>query len=124
MGKVKKAKIMWLSVSALSAGLCITAVCLMFSYALRGMFVHLAVCVPFALHGFWGVPVYVYNFFKARLFERISVFLENKESVLIGELAAGVGVRNSAIKPLLQKCIRRGYIKDFKIEDESLVKIS
>jgi hypothetical protein len=123
MEKVKRAKIIWLAAAVVSAGLCIAAVSLMFSYGFRGMFVHLAVCIPFALHGFWGVPVYVYNFFKSRLFERIVAFLNDKESLELNELANGIGLKSCAVKPLLQKCIKKRYLKDFKIEGECLVKI-
>ena len=122
MEKIKKAKIIWFSAACLSAALCVAAVCLMFSYGLHGKFVHLAVCIPFVLHGFWGTPVYVYNFFKARVFQRICFFLNEKDTASFQQISEGAGIRMSAIQPVLQKCIRNKYVKGFKIDTDRVVK--
>lgn len=123
MEKVKRAKIVWLIVSIVSAALCVASIPCMIVYGSKGMFIHLAVCVVVAVQGFWGVPVYVYNFFKARLFERITAAAELHEISELDLLAEAARVSPSAVGKLAQKCIKKGYLKNFKLEGGCLQRL-
>lgn len=119
MVKVNRAKILWLTVASVCAAACIVSIPLMIAFGKEGRFIHLAVCAVFAVQGFWGVPVYVYNFFKLRILARITAAVDNGKREL-SDIAEAAGVNPEMIRPLVEKCIKKKYIGNFTVEDGTL----
>ncbi len=111
MEKLKKKRVIWLSLAIFSSVSVIPLGIFLAMAALDGNYLAVGVILPLLAHGCYGIPLYFFAFAKARV--DISVFreIEIGEAKTVAAIAEKLSLTDAATRLFVSRIISSGYAK-------------
>ena len=124
MKKLRTHRIIWLTVGILSAVLGILGIIGIPIFALNVMFVPMGISIALLAHAFYGCPFYFIAFANTSIYERILTAVIKEKISELPLIAQYAMVKESSIRFLLEKVIKKGYLEGYMISEERVLKPS
>ncbi len=92
--------------------------------ATNGITALLAIGIIFIVAGFYVSPIMLVQVSEKRKLKRVVQAVEEQNLYTVREIAAGVGIREKAVRGYLTESLQKGYLIGYKLEGDDVVLIT
>lgn len=123
MERVVRIKKIWRITGIASAVLGVASIVGIVLFAIKLLYVPMAISIVLTAHAFYGCPFYFLAFLNARLCERTVSAVSEHGLKDIESIAKFTMAKPNYAKMLVEKCLIKGYLTGYMLDGDKLVRL-